>query len=155
MTATIITFPDHKIVRDVPTPVITEQRRKGLTNDAEGLAGEMFWTFMMNMKQFGFNGTESKDMERDCQFIFDIMKSIVYREFGLDHPIHKWLDDNLHDLPKDTDGEINSRKLISPEEFDAILKTIEEAMGPLNDTKKAGEDHVPYDDIPSDTEPTK
>jgi len=142
MKADIIMFPAHKVVRSVPADVVKESIKKGIKNDAESMAGELFYIVAQHMNQMGIDASDSKEIERDMMFLYDIIRSIVYRNFELDHHLHDWLDaavktKALSELENSTLGDVT--------ELDAQLTGILDAIN-----KITGGD---YDEIPCDTEP--
>lgn len=152
MTADIIKFPDSKIFRDVPSEALQETMKRGAQKDAEAVTALIFNQLVGTFHQVGLETNEDPQMEKDFLFVYDLIRAIIYRQFELDHHLHKWLEESVKFSPlSQMEGENTNVMLtndtMNTEDLAAFLKELDEL------TKKMEAGESPYDDLPSDVEP--
>lgn len=103
MTDKVIEFPKHKVVRDVPVDVIEERNRKADQKMADALVEDMAGMVATELDNFDLN-VQSKTFAKDFIIVVDALKSLIYREFGLDHPFHAFTDKNISIVDADFGG---------------------------------------------------
>lgn len=94
MTDKVIEFPKHKVVRDVPGEVLEERNRKADQKMADALVDDMAGLVATELDNFDLD-VQSKDFAKDFIVVVDALKSAIYRQFGLEHPFHKFTDKNI------------------------------------------------------------
>ena len=94
MTDKVIEFPKHKVVRDVPVNVIEERNRKADQKMADALVDDMAGILVTELDNFDVD-VQSKTFAKDFIVVVDALKSAIFRQFGLDHPFHKFTDKNI------------------------------------------------------------
>lgn len=150
MTADIIKFPESKIFRDVPSEAIQETMKKGAQKDAEALTALIFGQLLGTFHQVGLDtGEGDHQTEKDFLFLYDLIRAVVYRQFELDHHLHKWLSENVKFSPlEELQGNITvTNDILNTEDLATFILELEQM------SKMAGANNSPYDDIPSDVEP--
>ena len=94
MTDKVIEFPKHKVVRDVPGEVIEERNRKADQKVADSIVDEMASIIVTELDNYNLEVTD-KSFAKDFILVVDAIKSAVYRQFGLDHHFHPFVDENV------------------------------------------------------------
>lgn len=94
MTDKVIEFPKHKVVRDVPVDVIEERNRKADQKMADALVDDMAGILVTELDNFDVD-VQSKTFAKDFIVVVDALKATIFRQFGLDHPFHKFTDKNI------------------------------------------------------------
>jgi hypothetical protein len=94
----VFKFPENKIVREVPVNVeeIEKQREKGKQNYADGIVGEVATGLIAELENYGIEvESEEGEINKDFIFLTDVLKSVIYRNMGLKHSLHDFVDDNV------------------------------------------------------------
>lgn len=105
----VLEFPKNKIVRDV-SPELDEQiakkKEKSRQNYAEAMTEDMTAGLYAELENCGIDTTDPAFM-KDFAFLAGIMKATVYRNMGLEHPLHSIIDRSVHvrTLPADATEE--------------------------------------------------
>lgn len=100
MSDKVIEFPKHKVVRDVPGEVLEERNRKADQKMADAMVDEMAGIIATELDNFGLE-VQSKSFGKDFILVVDALKSVIYREFGLDHHFHAFIDENVSIIDAD------------------------------------------------------
>ena len=89
----IISFPKSKIVREVPEDAgaVEEIKTKGITKYADTVAEDLSTALFMDLSNYGIN-METEQAEKDFVFLSSVMRAVVYRGVGLEHALHKFID---------------------------------------------------------------
>lgn len=94
----VFEFPKSKIVREVQPPIeeIEAAKEKGKQNYADGIVGEVATGLIAELENYGIE-VESEDgaINKDFIFLTDVLKSVIYRNMGLKHSLHEFVDDNV------------------------------------------------------------
>lgn len=116
--AKIIPFPKNKIVRLFPqdSDEIIAQKRK--LRIADKLLSELIVDFMEEIKEGYELDISSTESRKDFSYLMEVLRSSVYRVFGIDHPLQQYVDMNVQ-IADDT-AEENT-----PEETSNNMATIE------------------------------
>lgn len=92
----VLEFPKSKIVREVP-PNIEELERakeKGLRNFADGVLDELAGGLLVEIENYGID-TETQSFAKDISFTVDALRASIYRSIGIEHHLHKFIDENI------------------------------------------------------------
>lgn len=99
MTKNVIEFPKSKIVRDSMLPIeeIEKAKEKGKINYADGILSEIASGLFGELENYGIDVEDEQGNMASKDFIFltDVLKAVIYRNMGLDHPLHKFVDENV------------------------------------------------------------
>lgn len=88
----ILSFPKSKIVREVPQNAVAveEIKTKGITKYADAVAEDLAGALFMDLANYGIN-METEQAEKDFVFLSSVMRAVVYRGVGLEHALHKFI----------------------------------------------------------------
>lgn len=92
----IVQFPRDKIVREA-LPDIEELNRakeKGIKNFANTVIEDMSSNILFELSNYGID-TESDEFIKDFHFLVATMAATIYRSLSVDHPLHKFMDENV------------------------------------------------------------
>jgi hypothetical protein len=89
----IISFPKSKIVREIPesASAVEEIKTKGVTKYADAVAEDLSGALLMDLSNYGMN-MDTEQAEKDYVFLSSVMRAVIYRGVGLEHPLHKFID---------------------------------------------------------------
>ena len=92
--AKVISFPAHRIVREVPLPAIEAAIAKGEKNQVDELIGDIA---TMIYGEFLDNGIDddAEPFTKDFSFLVDILRATIYRNFKIKHHMHDFIDENV------------------------------------------------------------
>lgn len=124
MTEKIIEFPKNKVVREVPEEVKKERQAKADQKLADSIVDEIIGIMITELDNF-YVEVENKQFGKDFILVADALKALVYRQFGIQHHFHDFVDNNI----KIIEGDINT---LSKEE---IREKIENIMMELSNAK--------------------
>lgn len=94
----VFKFPESKIVREVPINIeeIEKAKEKGKKQYADGIVTEIAAGLLAELENYGIELDDDKgNLSKDFLFMTDVLKSIVYRNMQIDHPLHSFVDDNV------------------------------------------------------------
>jgi hypothetical protein len=94
----VFKFPEHKIVREVPVNLeeVEKQKEKGKQKYADGIVGEVATGLIAELENYGVEiEDDDGSMSKDFIFLTDVLKSVIYRNMGLKHSLHNFVDDNV------------------------------------------------------------
>lgn len=107
---TIVQFPTSRIVREVPPNVeeIEKAKEKSLQKHAETIVEDLVLNVMDALENYGID-TDAETFERDFTFTADGLRATVYRTFGIEHPLHSFIDTNVQIVKADSFDELKER----------------------------------------------
>lgn len=94
----VFKFPESKIVREVPVNVeeIEKQKEKGRQNYADGIVAEVATGLIAELENYGVDiEDDDGNISKDYIFLTDVLKSVIYRNMDLKHPLHAFVDENV------------------------------------------------------------
>lgn len=94
MTEKVIEFPKHKVVRDVPGEVLEERARRADQKMADAMIDEIAGQIITELDNY-YVEVQNKDFAKDFILVIDALKAAVYRQFGIDHHLHDFVDNNI------------------------------------------------------------
>jgi hypothetical protein len=96
MSSKVIEFPKSKIVRDVPfdDEEINRAKEKNRQKYADELVEDIKTGLLGELEGCGIN-VEQDGFLKDYIYLSDILKGTIYRNFGLEHQSHKFIDDHV------------------------------------------------------------
>jgi hypothetical protein len=95
---TIVKFPESRIVREVQPNLeeIEKAKEKGKQNYADGIVSEVAAGLYAELENYGIDVDDEKQaLSKDFIFLTDVLKAVVYRNMGLEHPLHSFVEDNV------------------------------------------------------------
>lgn len=97
----ILSFPKSKIVREIPPNIeeLEKAKEKGLMKFADGILDELSEGLIVEIENYGID-TETQSFARDITFTIDSLRATLYRTLGLDHNLHKFVDENVVFKPR-------------------------------------------------------
>jgi len=154
MSATIIHFPKSKVIRTVPNEQLLKGKEVNLKGNIEVIVDEIGTELMLHLEHYGIDVVDEEKNHRDMLFVYDILRAVLYRNAGMPHHLHEFLNKSLTMKPLAD---------LLPKEFpDDFINTggeglDQEAEKAIREIIKSIEDHENemsmYDDLPSDVEP--
>ena len=138
----VISFPSDRIVekRDVlqDPKVVEKMRVQNTKNFVETAVDDISMNLLRNFVDLAMK-TNQPAFTKDLALLVDVMRGMIYRDFGLDHPAQK-LSDKMVDLKTNRNGTL-SAKIDYSKVLDIPLKTprpisanIKDELQDLNDT---------------------
>ena len=94
----VFKFPESKIVREVPVNIeeIEKAKEKGKQKYADGIVAEVATGLLAEMENYGIElEDDAGNMSKDFLFLTDVLKSVIYRNMELTHPLHSFVDENV------------------------------------------------------------
>lgn len=94
----VFKFPESKIVREVPINIeeIEKAKEKGKKQYADGIVTEVAAGLLAELENYGIELDDEKGaLSKDFLFMTDVLKSIVYRNMNIEHPLHNFVDENV------------------------------------------------------------
>lgn len=94
--STILPFPRSKIVREI-LPESEELKRlkaKNTQNFADTVVQDMSEEILVALTEVGLD-TDGENFNKDFHFFVGTLHSMVYRSLGIEHDLHKFIDDNV------------------------------------------------------------
>lgn len=94
----VFEFPKSKIVREVPPNIeeVEKAKEKGKQKYADGIVAEVATGLLAELENYGIDLEDEKGtMSKDFLFLTDVLKSVIYRNMELSHPLHEFVDDNV------------------------------------------------------------
>lgn len=95
---TIVNFPTNRIVREVQPNIeeVEKAKEKGRQNYADGIVAEVATGLLAELENYGIELEDEKGRTvKDFLFLTDVLKSVIYRNMDLSHPLHDFVDDNV------------------------------------------------------------
>ena len=120
----IVEFPKSKIVRDVPPEIeaeIAKKKEKNKQNYAEAMSEDIVAGLFNELENCGIDSTD-EHFQKDFIFASLAIKSLIFRNLGLPHQLHDYVDKTvkIRTLPVDADS-----KAIA-DMIDELLKEVAE-----------------------------
>lgn len=94
--STILQFPRSKIVREI-LPESDELKRlkaKNTRNFADTLVQDLSEEILVALSEVGLD-TDGKEFNKDFHFFVGTLHSMIYRSLGIEHDLHKFVDENV------------------------------------------------------------
>ena len=93
--ATIIKFPASKIVREnMNIEVVNQAKTKGTLKYADLIIENIMDDIDQHIQANGLN-VSSELFDKDYQYIFEVMRSMIYRTLNLKHPIQEYVEKHV------------------------------------------------------------
>lgn len=108
----VFEFPKHKIVREILPNVdeIEKAKHKSLLNHADMIVDDMFLNMLDAIENYGIE-TDKDEFQKDLAFTIDALKATVYRHFGIEHSLHKFIDESVRIVPKELADALNGEEI--------------------------------------------
>ena len=102
----VVEFPKHKIVREAPVnnELLEKAQLRSLQNHADAIIEDLVDNIASELENEGIDIDNSQFL-KDFSLTVDSLRATVYRNFGLDHPLHSFIDDNIRMIDRKT-GEL-------------------------------------------------
>jgi len=121
MTDKVIEFPKHKVVRDVPGEVLEERARRADMKMADAIVSDITAMIVTELDNF-YVSVEDESFTKDLVLVVDAIRATVYRQFGFEHHLHPFIEDNITIISK-KDAEAMEKM-----DEDQIQKMIEDML---------------------------
>ena len=138
----VISFPSDRIVekRDVlqDPKVVEKMRLQNTKNFVETAVDDISMNLLRNFVDLAMK-TNKPSFTKDLALLVDVMRGMIYRDFGLDHPAQK-LSDKMVDLKTNRNGTLSAKIDYSKVIEDVTIKSkpistnIKDELKDLNDT---------------------
>lgn len=102
----VFEFPKSKIVREVPPNIeeIEKAKEKGKKQYADGIVSEVAAGLLAELENYGIELDDDKGvLSKDFLFLTDVLKSVIYRNMHIEHPLHGFVDDNVSIFDNEAD----------------------------------------------------
>ena len=103
MTDKVIEFTKNKVVRDVPGDIIEERNRRADQKRADSIVDDIAGLVITELDNYCVEVTD-KSFAKDFMLVIDALKASIYRNFGLDHHLHDFIDKNISIIEGDFDS---------------------------------------------------
>lgn len=114
----ILSFPKSKIVREVPQDrsAVEEIKTKGITKYADAVSEDLGGALLMDLTNYGMN-MDTDQSEKDFVFLSSVLRAVIYRGVGLEHPLHKFIDQavTINKVSDEDVSEVNLEKDVDVE----------------------------------------
>jgi len=94
MTDKVIEFPKSKVVREIPEEVHRSRQAKADLKLADTIVDEITGLIVTELDNY-YVDVQSKNFSKDFVLVLDALKACVYRQFGIDHHLHEFIDKNI------------------------------------------------------------
>jgi hypothetical protein len=138
----VISFPSDRIVekRDVlqDPKVVEKMRLQNTKNFVETAVDDISMNLLRNFVDLAMK-TNQPSFTKDLALLVDVMRGMIYRDFGLSHPAQK-LSDKMVDLKTNRNGTLSAKIDYSKVIEDVTIKSkpistnIKDELQDLNDT---------------------
>jgi hypothetical protein len=138
----VISFPSDRIVekRDVSQDpkVVEKMRLQNTKNFVETAVDDISMNLLRNFVDLAMK-TNQPSFTKDLALLVDVMRGMIYRDFGLSHPAQK-LSDKMVDLKNNRNGTLSAKIDYSKVIEDVTIKSkpistnIKDELQDLNDT---------------------
>ena len=138
----VISFPSDRIVekRDVlqDPKVVEKMRLQNTKNFVETAVDDISMNLLRNFVDLAMK-TNQPSFTKDLALLVDVMRGMIYRDFGLSHPAQR-LSDKMVDLKTNRNGTLSAKIDYSKVIEDVIIKSkpistnIKDELKDLNDT---------------------
>ena len=138
----VISFPSDRIVekRDVlqDPKVVEKMRLQNTKNFVETAVDDISMNLLRNFVDLAMK-TNQPSFTKDLALLVDVMRGMIYRDFGLSHPAQR-LSDKMVDLKTNRNGTLSAKIDYSKVIEDVIIKSkpistnIKDELQDLNDT---------------------
>ena len=138
----VISFPSDRIVekRDVlqDPKVVEKMRLQNTKNFVETAVDDISMNLLRNFVDLAMK-TNQPSFTKDLALLVDVMRGMIYRDFGLHHPAQK-LSDKMVDLKTNRNGTLSAKIDYSKVIEDVTIKSkpistnIKDELKDLNDT---------------------
>lgn len=94
----VVQFPKDKIIREVHPNIdeIEKAKEKGRQNYADGIVAEVATGLLAELENYGIDLEDDKGkFSKDFLFLTDVLKSVIYRNMELKHPLHDFVEENV------------------------------------------------------------
>jgi hypothetical protein len=99
MTDKVIEFPKHKVVRDVPGEVLEERARRADKKMADAIVSDITAMILTELDNY-YVSVEDESFTKDLVLVVDALTATVYRQFGFEHHLHPFIEDNITVISK-------------------------------------------------------
>lgn len=123
----VIEFPKHKVVRDVPEEQIKAACQKRDQKFADSIVDDLAGQIATELDNFSVDVT-STSFAKDFALVVDSLRASVYRQLGIDHHLHPFIDENVTLL--DMDSKFSKEELT--EKIANIIEELSQAKETLD-----------------------
>jgi len=114
----IVKFPEKNVFRQVPDEQVHQAMLNSIKVNVENIVDDIGSELIEHMKSYDI------DDEKTFLFMYDIIRSMAYKKFGIYHHLHPFLDKHVKLFPmKDTPNLTVESKF--PDIYDDIPSDIE------------------------------
>ena len=120
----VFEFPKNKIVREVHPNIeeVEKAKEKGKQKYADGIVAEVATGLLAELENYGIELEDEKgNTVKDFLFLTDVLKSVIYRNMEIKHPLHEFVDDNISIF----DNEEDFKKYLANVEGEELEETKE------------------------------
>lgn len=120
----VFEFPKSKIVREVAPNIeeVEKAKEKGKQKYADGIVAEVATGLLAELENYGIDLEDEKgNFSKDFLFLTDVLKSVIYRNMELKHPLQSFVDENVAIF----DNEEDFKKYLNNNEENEELETKE------------------------------
>lgn len=121
MSDKVIEFPKHKVVRDIPGEVLEERSRRADQKMADAIIEEITSMVLTELDNYHVD-VEEESFAKDIVLVVDALRATVYRQFGFEHHLHPFIENNIKIISK------KDAEAMEDMNEEQILNMIEEIM---------------------------
>ena len=102
----VVEFPKSKIVREINNEAsIVKAKLKSRVKYADDIVEGLVDMIIEDLEQQGVD-IDDEFFMKDFSMTVDAMRATIYRQFDLDHPLHKFIDENVTVIDRRTGKKI-------------------------------------------------
>jgi hypothetical protein len=91
----IVEFPSHRIVREnINAEIIELAKEKSTQKFADTITEDIVGNIIEDLENSGVD-VERTEFIKDFSLAADALRAAVYRQFGIDHSLHEFIDKNI------------------------------------------------------------
>lgn len=132
MTEKVIEFPKHKVVRDIPLEQQKLRQEKADKKFADAIVDDLSGMIITELDNFLIEVTD-KQFSKDLILVVDALKAAVYRSFGLDHPLHDFIDKNITLINGEFENLTNEE---IKDKIDQLMEELAEAKNKVDNSEE-------------------
>lgn len=132
MTEKVIEFPKHKVVRDIPLEQQKLRQEKADKKFADAIVDDLSGMIITELDNFLIEVTDQQ-FSKDLILVVDALKAAVYRSFGLDHPLHDFIDKNITLINGEFENLTNEE---IKDKIDQLMEELAEAKNKVDNSEE-------------------
>jgi hypothetical protein len=128
MTSKLIEFPKSKVVREVPEEQQKVRQARAEQKMADAIVDDVADMCITELDNCTID-VQQEQFAKDFIMVIDSLRACVYRQFGIDHHLHDFVDRNVAFIEGDMDS-MSDQEI--KEKIEAVMKDLSAAKEKLD-----------------------